>query len=95
MKRPGEHQRTTHKSADSNLETKPAAKGHGMLIPLKVAYLIYVLPIMVLVGILFLLNARYAVVPSSTLLCITFPLLLSVLLISLISIAQYWRDSRN
>jgi hypothetical protein len=65
------------------------------VVPLKVAYLIYVLPTMMLVGVIFLLNARYDIAPTSTVLCITFPLILSILLISIMSIIQYRRGARN
>ena len=82
-------------NAGSEIETGPADSSRGLIIPLKVAYLIYVLPTAVLVGVLFLLNARYGITTTSTLLCITFPLILSVLLISLISIIQYWRNARK
>jgi hypothetical protein len=84
---------------ESNTESEDRANradsSKGLVVPLKVAYVIYVLPVVLLVGILFLLNARYGITTSSTLLCITFPLILSILLISLFSIIQYWRKARN
>lgn len=90
-----ENEMNTESNAESEMETDPGGSGKGMLIPLKVAYLIYVLPIMVLIGIFFLLNVRYGIASNTTILCITFPLILSILLISVISIIQYWRSSRN
>lgn len=95
MKRASELEKNTESNAVSDMAAKPAVSGNGMLISLKVAYLIYVLPTVMLVGILFLLNTRYSIASSSTLLCITFPLILSILLITIISIIQYWRNSRN
>ena len=80
---------------ESEVYADSEAERSWRIIPLKVAYLIYVLPTMALVGIIFLVNARYDIAPTSTVLCSTFPLILSVLLISIISIIQYWRRSRN
>ena len=80
---------------ESDVYDHSEAERSWRVIPLKVTYLIYVLPTMALVGIVFLLNARYDIAPTSTVLCITFPLILSILLISIMSIIQCWRRSRN
>lgn len=53
MKRASELEKNTESNAVSDMAAKPAVSGNGMLISLKVAYLIYVLPTVVLVGILF------------------------------------------
>ncbi len=82
-------------NAESEVEANRPDSSKGLIVRLKVAYVIYVLPTALLVGILFLLNAKYGITTNSTLLCITFPLILSVLLISLFSIIQYWRKARK